>query len=71
MIEYNSEQLINKYINIGLNKEQAIKAALIDINNTKSLEKKLLPCNNPISIAIFDELFLIKKDLENILHNNF
>jgi hypothetical protein len=67
MLEYTTEELISKYINIGLNKQQAIKAALIDVNNSKSLEKKLSIIYNNNSIEIFDNLFLIKKELETLL----
>ena len=41
MLEYTTEELIFKYINLGLSRPQAIRAALIDINNSKNLEKKL------------------------------
>lgn len=67
MLEYTTEELISKYINIGLNKQQAIRAALIDVNNSKSLEKKLSIIYNNNSIEIFDNLFLIKKELETLL----
>jgi hypothetical protein len=67
MLEYTTEELISKYINIGLNKQQAISAALIDVNNSKNLEKKLSIIYNNNSIEIFDNLFLIKKELETLL----
>jgi hypothetical protein len=67
MLEYTTEELISKYINIGLNKQQAIRAALIDINNSKNLEKKLSIIYSNNSIEIFDNLFLIKKELETLL----
>ena len=67
MLEYTTEELIYKYINIGLNKQQAIRAALIDINNSKNLEKKLSIIYSNNSIEIFDNLFLIKKELETLL----
>ena len=64
MLEYTTEELIFKYINIGLNKQQAIRAALIDINNSKNLEKKLSIIYSNNSIEIFDNLFLIKKEFQ-------
>lgn len=67
MLEYTTEELIFKYINLGLNRPQAIRAALIDINNSKNLEKKLSIIYNNNSIEIFDNLFLIKKELETLL----
>jgi len=67
MLEYTTEELISKYINIGLNKQQAIRAALIDINNSKNLEKKLSIIYSNNSIEIFDNLFLIKKELKTLL----
>lgn len=67
MLEYTTEELIFKYINLGLSRPQAIRAALIDINNSKNLEKKLSIIYNNNSIEIFDNLFLIKKELETLL----
>ena len=67
MLEYTTEELIFKYINLGLSRPQAIRAALIDINNSKNLEKKLLMIYNKNNIEIFDNLFLIKKELETLL----
>jgi len=67
MLEYTTEELIFKYINLGLSRSQAIRAALIDINNSKNLEKKLSIIYNNNSIEIFDNLFLIKKELETLL----
>ena len=62
MLEYTTEELIFKYINLGLSRPQAIRAALIDINNSKNLEKKLSMIYNKNNIEIFDDLFLIKKE---------
>ena len=67
MLEYTTEELIFKYINLGLSRPQAIRAALIDINNSKNLEKKLSMIYNKNNIEIFDNLFLIKKELETLL----
>lgn len=67
MLEYTTEELIFKYINLGLSRPQAIRAALIDINNSKNLEKKLSMIYNKNNIEIFDDLFLIKKELETLL----
>jgi hypothetical protein len=69
MLEYDTQSLINKYINIGLNKTQAIKASIIDVDNSKNLEKILPTFNDESSIEIFNKLFLIKKELLNLLNN--
>jgi hypothetical protein len=69
MLEYNAETLVNKYLFLGLNKTQAIKAAIIDIDNSKALEKELPTLNDPLSIEVFNQLFLIKKELEQLLNN--
>jgi hypothetical protein len=69
MLEYSAESLVNKYLSLGLSIFQAVKAAIIDIDNSKALEKNLPTLNDPLSIEVFNQLFLIKKELEKTLSN--